>query len=318
MALPTALLYDERYLEHLTGGHHPERPERVGAVWQHLQTCDFFSSLKLLRPEPAPLEWIEKNHRPAYVESVRAYCERLAEGDVQLIDGQDTAVCRRSYEIALLAAGGVLRLVDALFGGEARNGFGLLRPPGHHAEPDRSLGFCLFNNVAVGARYAQAKYGVSRVLIVDWDVHHGNGTQSSFEKDPGVFYFSLHQYPYYPGTGHSWEKGTHEGYGKTLNIPLPGGSSDWEYFEHFEKNFLPKAREFKPELLFISAGFDAHRDDPLAGMNLTEEVYGRMTAALKELARETAGERIVSVLEGGYNLEALSRSIELHLRTLIT
>lgn len=309
----TALLYDERYLQHDTGKYHPERPDRVQAVWEHLQKTDFFPSLVLLKAETASLEWIETVHERSYIHEVKEACERKASS----LD-RDTAICEKSYEVALLAVGGVLRLIDAVFRHEAKNGFGLVRPPGHHAERDKAMGFCLFNNVAIGARYAQKQHGISRVLIVDWDVHHGNGTQHAFEEDPDIFYFSLHQYPYYPGTGHSWERGTGAGSGRTLNLPLPSGSTDRHYLEAFEKSFMPEAREFKPELILISAGFDAHRDDPLAGMNLTEAAYGQMTRDLKELARQTAEERIVSVLEGGYNLEALCQSIEAHLRALGT
>lgn len=232
-------------------------------------------------------------------------------------DCPDTFVGPESYNIALLAAGGALRLIDAVFRGEARNGFGLLRPPGHHAERDRAMGFCIFNNAAVGARYAQKEYKIKRVLIVDWDVHHGNGTQHIFENDPDVFYFSTHQYPYYPGTGHVWEKGTEKGVGKTLNLPFPGGTGEPSYLKAFEEVFMPQAFAFKPELILISAGFDAHKEDPLAGLNLTEHAYSFMTKRLKVLARECAKERIVSVLEGGYNLDALARSVEAHLRALM-
>jgi acetoin utilization deacetylase AcuC-like enzyme len=309
---PTAFLYDERYLLHKTGPDHPERPDRIEAVWEHLQTTDFFPSLSLLKPEPAPVKWIEEIHRPDYIRRVKEACRTRSAH----LDSLDTTISPESYEIALLAVGGVLRLIDAIFKGEARNGFGLLRPPGHHAERDQALGFCLFNNVAIGARYAQKQYGIKRVLIVDWDVHHGNGTQHSFEEDPSVFYFSAHQYPFYPGTGHSWEKGIRAGLGKTLNLPFPAGTGNRPYLEAFENIFLPEAREFKPELILISAGFDAHRDDPLAGLDLTETAYGRMTQCLKAIAKDSAKERIVSVLEGGYNLGALARSVETHLRGL--
>lgn len=233
------------------------------------------------------------------------------------IDTPDVPISPESYEVALLAAGGVLCLLDAVFNKEARNGFGLVRPPGHHAERNQAMGFCLFNNVAIGTRYAQKKFGIQRVLIVDWDVHHGNGTQHFFEEDPTVFYFSAHQYPYYPGTGHSWERGIGAGLGTTLNIPMPAGTGDRTYLDAFENIFLPLAHDFEPELILISAGFDAHKDDPLAGLDLTERTYGRMTQLLKELAGGTANERIVSVLEGGYNLKALTLSIETHIRALM-
>jgi acetoin utilization deacetylase AcuC-like enzyme len=307
--LPTALLYDERYLLHQTGPDHPERPERIEAVWEYLQKRDFFPSLLLLKPADAPLEWIQEVHEPSYIERVKVACAKKE----AFIDSLDTAVSPESYEIARLATGGVLRLIDAVFQGEARNGFALLRPPGHHAERDQALGFCLFNHVAIGARYAQKKYKIQKVLIVDWDVHHGNGTQHFFEEDPSVFYFSAHQFPFYPGTGYSWERGIRSGYGATLNIPLPAGTRDEDYLKAFDEQFLPRASEFRPEFILISAGFDAHREDPLAGLELTEGAYREMTQRLKEVAKGSAGERIVSVLEGGYNLEALARSVEEHL-----
>lgn len=321
--LPTALLYDERCLLHDTGPDHPERPDRVRSVWEYLQEKDFFSSLCILKAEPASLEWVQKVHNPAYIERVKTACEKAGSGGAWeqrktlTLDSPDTAISAASYEVALLAVGGLLRLIDAVFRSEARNGFGLIRPPGHHAERDSALGFCLFNNIAIGARYAQAAYNIERILIVDWDVHHGNGTQNYFEEDPSVFYFSAHQYPFYPGTGHSWERGVGEGLGRNLNLPLPAGTPDGAYLESFEKNFLPLAREFKPELILISAGFDAHRDDPLAGLALSEKAYHEMTLRLKELARESANERIISALEGGYNLRALCRSVEAHLRALM-
>ena len=322
---PTALLYDERYLAHDTGAGHPERPQRLSFVWEYLQKKDFFPSLLLLKPNnntlhpligarrAGPLlEWIELVHNPTYVLRVKESCER---GD-PFIDSMDSAICPASYETALLAAGGVIRLADAVMKGEARNGFALIRPPGHHAEWNQSLGFCLFNNIAIAARYIQKQYGIQKILIVDWDVHHGNGTQHSFEEDPSVFYFSAHQFPYYPGTGRMSEKGTGPGTGHTLNLPFPGGTTETEYLDAFEKIFLPATRQFKPEFILISAGFDAHQDDPLADLNLTERAYAQMTLWLKDLAKESAKERIVSILEGGYNLEALARSIEAHLRAL--
>ena len=310
---PTALVYDEQYLLHDTGPEHPERPARLKAIWEHLQKTDFFPKLLLLKSEPAALEWVQKVHDSAYIERVKESCEAKASH----IDSLDTAICPKSYEIALLAVGGVFRLIDAVFEGKARNGFALVRPPGHHAERNQSLGFCLFNNVAIGASYAREKYKVKKVLIVDWDVHHGNGTQHCFEDDPHVFYFSAHQYPFYPGTGHVWEKGVGPAYGTTLNLPMPPGTEDREYLAAFDENFMPLARKFKPEFILISAGFDGHRDDPLAGLALTENTYAELTRRLKALARETAKERIVSVLEGGYNLEALAASAEAHLRALI-
>jgi acetoin utilization deacetylase AcuC-like enzyme len=216
----------------------------------------------------------------------------------------------------LLAVGGALQAVDQVVDRRVRNAFVALRPPGHHAERDRAMGFCLFNNVAIAARYAQQQYGLKRVLIVDWDVHHGNGTQHAFEDDPSVLFFSTHQYPFYPGTGRASERGNGPGLGYTVNVPLAAGCGDQEYIEVFEKILYPAAQAFRPDLVLISAGFDAHREDPLAGMLVTEGGYERMTTIVREIAEQCCAGRLVSLLEGGYNLEALARSVERHLRTL--
>jgi acetoin utilization deacetylase AcuC-like enzyme len=221
-----------------------------------------------------------------------------------------------SLAAAETAIATVLTAVDGVIAGRHASAFCAVRPPGHHAEADRAMGFCLFNNVAVAARYAQKKHGLSRVLIVDWDVHHGNGTQNIFYDDPTVFYFSTHQYPFYPATGSTAEEGAGLGEGTTLNCPLPAGAGDREILDRFENKLLPAADAFKPEFIFISAGFDAHEEDPLAGLRVTEKGYARLTGFVKDLAARHAGGRIVSALEGGYNLAALGRSVEAHLRVL--
>lgn len=224
-----------------------------------------------------------------------------------MLDEGDTHAVRESFEAALLAAGAVNTAIDAVLQSKVGAAFCAVRPPGHHAECDRAMGFCLFNNVAIGARYAQRMHRIERVAILDWDVHHGNGTQHIFEADPTVFYISLHQYPFYPGTGAREERGVGEGEGFTLNIPLPAGTGEARYLEAFRNEIVPALQDFKPELLIISAGFDAHRDDPLANMMLTESSYGKMTEQVMGIAP------IVSVLEGGYNLDALARSDEAHI-----
>jgi acetoin utilization deacetylase AcuC-like enzyme len=211
----------------------------------------------------------------------------------------------------MLAAGGVMAGIDAVLEKRVDAAFCAVRPPGHHAERDRAMGFCLFNNVAIGARYAQRKHSLEKIAILDWDVHHGNGTQHMFEDDPTVFYISLHQYPFYPGTGARGERGVGEGTGFTLNIPLPAGTGEDRYLRAFDEEIVPALTDYKPDLLLISAGFDAHKDDPLGGMLLTEESFAKFTTLLQDIAP------VVSVLEGGYNLEALARSVEAHLGVLL-
>jgi acetoin utilization deacetylase AcuC-like enzyme len=231
----------------------------------------------------------------------------------QVLDDGDTHVCKYSFDAALLAAGAVIQAVDEVSTGRLTRAFCAVRPPGHHAESTKVMGFCLLNNVAIGARYAQRKHGVGRVAILDWDVHHGNGTQEIFYDDDSVFYISLHQYPYYPGTGAAAERGAGRGEGFTLNCPMGAGSVEKDYLDAFQTQILPALHRFKPELVMISAGFDAHKDDPLASIQLDEESFARMTNLVTEISEQYCGGRIVSVLEGGYNLQALARSVEAHL-----
>jgi acetoin utilization deacetylase AcuC-like enzyme len=221
-----------------------------------------------------------------------------------------------SYRVARLAVGGALAAVDAVTRDQVRNAFTAVRPPGHHALRDRAMGFCLFNNIAIAARYVQEHHGLERVLIVDWDVHHGNGTQAIFYEDPTVLYFSTHQYPFYPGTGAANETGAGAGLGFTVNAPLPAGSGDEEITTAFRGKLIPAAEAFRPQFVLVSAGFDAHRDDPLALLRVTEAGYAALTGIVLDLADRFAGGRLVSLLEGGYNLQALARSVEAHLRVL--
>jgi acetoin utilization deacetylase AcuC-like enzyme len=222
-----------------------------------------------------------------------------------------------SLTAAYLAAGGTLAAVDAIMKRQVDHVFCAVRPPGHHAEAGRAMGFCLFNNVAIAARYMQKNHGLTRVLIVDWDVHHGNGTQHSFEDDPSVLYFSTHQYPHYPGTGRATEQGRGAGQGFTINVPMEAGEGDDEYRAVFHKSLVPAADDFKPEFVIISAGFDAHKDDPLASMGLTESGYADLTDIVAGIAKRHANGRILSSLEGGYNLTALAASVEVHISRLL-
>jgi acetoin utilization deacetylase AcuC-like enzyme len=229
----------------------------------------------------------------------------------------DTAICPASFEAALYAAGAGAALSSAVLEGKARNGLALVRPPGHHAERSVAMGFCLFNNVAITAKHLLARPDIERVLIVDWDVHHGNGTQNSFERDPSVFYFSIHQWPHYPGTGAAAERGRGPGEGTTLNVPAPAGWGDDEYLRAFREVLAPAALDFDPQFVLVSAGFDAHRADPLAEMRVTEEGYRGMTRLVMEIADECCDGRVVSLLEGGYDPQALPRSVAAHLETLM-
>jgi acetoin utilization deacetylase AcuC-like enzyme len=311
----TGYVYDERYLLHNPGEWHPERPDRLKAIQNHLVETDLLDLLVRIEPYEDTRAWVEKVHDRDYVKKFREACEKGR----QIFQTPDCGISKESYQIALLAVGGVLAAIDAVMAGRVDNAFGAVRPPGHHAEKNRALGFCFFNNVAIGAAYLLEHYGLERVAIVDWDVHHGNGTQHLFEEDPRVFYISMHEDPEYcyPGTGFSKETGKGPGQGYTLNLPFPPRSGDWEYVEALKKMALPRLREFAPQFLLISAGFDAHEGDPLAHMKLTQDGYRKMGQLLIDLAQETAAGRIVGVLEGGYNLEVLAECVEDLLRLFL-
>ena len=301
------LIYDPLFLEHRPPAGHPERPERLAHVMQKLNSDGIWGSLRHIAPKPATEDQLLAVHTAEHIKQIRNVC---AWGGGQLDEVGDTWGSERSFEAALLAAGGVVAAIDAVVGGDVGAAFCAVRPPGHHAEKDQAMGFCLFNNVAVGARHAQRAHGIDRVAILDWDVHHGNGTQHSFEDDPTVLYISLHQYPFYPGTGAHDERGIGPGEGFTLNFPLPAGTGENSYLSIFERDIIPALEQFRPGLLLISAGFDAHKDDPLANMALSEHSFEKMTNMVKGIAP------VVSVLEGGYNLDALALSVERHLHSL--
>ena len=309
----TGLVYHPAYLEHDMGLGHPESPNRLRAIVQQLEQSGTVAQLTRIAPRMAEDEWIAKVHTAAYLASLKQHAP--ASGRVSL--DPDTSMSPGSLTAAYLAAGGALAGVDAIMNREVEHVFCAVRPPGHHAEANRAMGFCLLNNVAIAARYAQKTHGLSRVLIVDWDVHHGNGTQHSFEDDPSVLFFSTHQFPHYPGTGRESEHGRGAGEGYTINVPMEAGEGDDEYRAVFQNVLVPAADEFKPELVIISAGFDAHKDDPLASMGLTEAGYADLTGIVAGIARRHAQGRILSSLEGGYNLTALAASVDAHVRGLL-
>jgi len=294
------LISDERMLLHDPGPGHPECAERLEAVTQALQGLE---DTTWAQPEPATRAQIERVHEAAYVDLVESYRGRSGALD------PDTATSPDSVEAAYLAAGAALDAVTEVVSGHYRHAWALVRPPGHHAEADEARGFCLFNNVAIAAAHARAELGKERVLIVDWDVHHGNGTQHSFYDRDDVLYFSVHRYPFFPGTGAAGECGVGAGEGYTVNVPFPGGQGDGDFVAAIEQLLVPIADVFRPDLVLVSAGFDAHRRDPLGGMEVTDDGYAAMAALVQGIAERHAGGEVVLLLEGGYDLQALGNGV---------
>ena len=312
---PTGLLYDDVYLGHLSGNTgHPERPERLIFIRDALEKAGLMQTLYPIHPRRVTDEELELVHKPSYVALVRKELSNV-QGVRELSTG-DTLVSPGSLEAAEFAAGGVLNAVDAVMQGKVKNAFAAVRPPGHHATPTRGMGFCIFNNVAIAARYLQKKYGLQRVLIVDWDYHHGNGTQDTFYEDGSVFYFSTHHYGAYPGTGSAAETGAGKGAGKILNVPLPPGATDAQIEEAFQTKLVPAARSFKPDFILISAGFDGMRNDLLGVFDITPAGFATITRIVAGLSKELCQGRLVSVLEGGYRLDGLAESVLAHVKVL--
>lgn len=307
----TGFVYSPAYLKHNTGNH-PENSNRLTAIIKWIEKENLTEKLINLTPIPATVEQISLIHDKEYIHSVKEACET---GIISL--DADTVISEDSYDAALLAAGGVLTGIDNIFKEKINNVFCAVRPPGHHAERDRAMGFCIFNNIAIGAKYAQKKYGIKKVFIVDWDLHHGNGTQNAFYYDSAVFYISTHQQYIFPGTGSSEENGEGDGKGFTMNFPLPHRQGDKEYISLFKKRIYPEIINYKPDLIMISAGFDTHMADPLGGMNISSEGFGKLTDIIFEASDKVCKGKIVSVLEGGYNLEALGESVVFHLKSLM-
>ena len=295
----TGYCLNDNHVGHTLSGH-PEHAGRLTRIQELLQSTHLAETLTRVPTRPASREQLARVHTRAHLDHVleMSYRGGYLDPDTYIRDG--------SWDAALHAAGGMIALVEKVARGELDNGFALVRPPGHHAEANRAMGFCLFNNVAVAARAAQTEFGLQRILIVDWDVHHGNGTQHIFYDDPTVMFFSVHQYPYYPGTGAKEERGAGPGEGTTVNVPFPGGVGDEDYILVFQRLLVPLARRFRPDIILVSAGFDPHWRDPLAAMEVTLTGFARMAEILLDLARELCHGRIVFTLEGGYDLEALA------------
>ncbi len=307
MAGGTGLVFDERMVAHDPGAGHPERPDRLRVLHHRFGDA---AGLVRIGARLATADEIARVHTTALVEQVAA-----SAGHACTVFDPDTRTSAQSWEAARLAAGGLLELTDAVLDGQIANGIALVRPPGHHAERDRAMGFCLFNNVAIAAAHLRQR-GIRRLIIVDWDLHHGNGTQHVFEHDPDVLYVSTHQYPFYPGTGALDEVGTGAGAGRTLNLPFPSGFGDAEFVRAFHEVVLPVGRQFAPEFVLVSAGFDADIRDPLGGLQVTPAGFAAMASACNQLANETAGGRIAVVLEGGYDLDAIGDGVATTLAVL--
>lgn len=312
----TAFVYRDFYLRHNELPGQVEHPDRLRAVMKHLKETGVLDQVERLSPRPAPLEWILQVHTPQHLDRIREACLWIKDEGAG-IDTGDVSVTGRSFDVAVCAVGGILGAVDAVMSGRVNNAFCAIRPPGHHAMSNMSMGFCLFNNVAIAARYIQRRYGLGRVFIVDWDCHHGNGTQEIFYEDPTVFYFSTHQSPFYPKTGFADETGAGKAVGTKMNVLLKKNTGDAEVIRIYREQLTPAILAFKPDFILISAGFDAARGDLLGGCDLTPQGYAAMTRIVKELAATCCKGRLVSTLEGGYSIRALPPCVEAHVRALM-
>jgi len=308
------LVFDEQFKRHVPAHGHPERPLRLDAVAAGLEQAGVLRHALRVPAEPVGLELLERLHARPYIQRLEQACR----DGRPFIDDPDSSICRETYAVALRAAGAVVEAARRIGSGDLKRAFCAVRPPGHHAERDRSMGFCMFNNVALAARVLRDEFGLERLAILDWDVHHGNSTQHAFESDPSVLFISLHGHPdfLYPGTGYAEERGVGAGAGYTLNVPLLPGTTDKQYLAEFETHVLPAMQRFEPQAILISAGFDAHADDPLGNLSLSDEAYRFMLRQVLRLADSFAAGRVLSVLEGGYNLDVLRRCVADHVRML--
>ena len=297
----TGVVWDPVYLEHVTDDGHPDHPRRLQRLYDCLQTPPASGRFITVAPEPSSDQEILLVHSPAYFKKVRA---TSGKGAASL--SADTLTCDRSFHVAMMAAGGVIKAIRKVLDGSLANALVLCRPPGHHAERTRAMGYCIFNNVAIGAMVARKIMGLARVMVVDWDLHHGNGTQHVFERDPTVFFFSSHQFPHYPGTGHPTETGLGPGEGTTMNVPLMRGCGDGEFIAIYQALLMPVVRAFRPELVLVSAGFDIHAADPLGAMKVSPRGFAGLTRLMLDLARQSCRGRVVFCLEGGYDAGAMA------------
>jgi acetoin utilization deacetylase AcuC-like enzyme len=311
--MKSGLLYSNEYLKHVTPEGHPESVRRAEVVMKGLTDEGLVENMARIEARPATREEVTRCHTPKYFEIAKSDVE----GGLPDLSTGDTHIMERSFDVALLAAGGVISAVDAVVEGRVKNAFCVVRPPGHHATPVKGMGFCLFNNIAIAARHAQAKHKIGKVLIADWDVHHGNGTQDVFYEDGSVLFFDTHQSPWYPGTGDASEKGTGKGLNCIINNPFPAGAGRAEVYGAFETRLIDAANRFKPDLVMLSAGFDSRQGDPLGQFKLTDQDYIDLTKVMLHIAKEHAGGRLVSVLEGGYNLRGLMKASAAHVKTLV-
>ena len=308
----TVVIYDDIYLKHDTGPNHPENSARIINTIKHLRSANCWQKLDIKKPRAATEAEVSAIHSTSQIEQVA----EIARSGGGYLD-PDTYVSPDSYEAALYAAGAPLTAIDLIMDKKADNAFCLVRPPGHHATPEKGMGFCLFNNVAIAAKYIQSRYSLDRIVIIDWDVHHGNGTQDAFYDDPSVMYFSMHRYPFYPGTGAEEETGKDSGSGFTINIPLSYNTEPQEYLKFFEDILEKRIKPFNPQFILISSGFDAYRLDPISGLSLEASDYNKLTKLTQNVAKDCCDGRIVSCLEGGYHLLDLPKCIEEHLNGLM-
>ena len=311
----TGFLYDERYQLHTTGNYHPEVPDRLSRVYEGIKQAGLLPKLVLINASRADMKWIEMVHDRDYIQRFEAACS----SGVNMFDSPDNQMCAETYETALLAVGGILDVARQVMDGTLDNAFCAVRPPGHHAEANKAMGFCYFNNIAIAARYIQKEWPVQRVGIVDFDVHHGNGTQHIFEGDPTVFYYSIHQHPSfaYPGTGREFESGKDFGHGYTKNSPVLPGHGDEEYKRLMKRDLFPAFEEFKPQAMLVSTGFDAHRDDEMSDIKLSTEGFSWIMQKMVELADRYSDGKIISILEGGYSLRRLPELAANHVEILL-